>query len=250
MKRTIMAAAIAALCAAALPAQDAPATIAKADELTAQWFVPEKAQECYQLLKAAAAADTGNFDLQWRLARICFKIADRSNDSELRKRIGKEGYQAGHRASRLKPERVEGYFWGGVALGKYSEGTGILKSIKEGNKGKYERMIDGAIKIDKLYDDGGPLRAKGLFYARLPWPMRDRSRAMELLNQALQAEGKHARTTYYMAEVLYDDGKYPQCQDLLNQVLDAPFQGDDEGERQLVKGWAQEMLQKVEAKLK
>lgn len=224
--------------------------IKKADEL---WLVrdnPAKAKESLEILKSALESSPEDFELLWRYARINFWFADSSENKDIKAKYGKEGYLAGQKATTIKPDRVEGYFWGVASLGMYSEGIGILKSIKEGNKKKFEDMLNSALKIDKTYEGGGPIRTQGRFFARLPWPMKDIKKGLKLLDECISLNKKMIRAMYYKAEILFDDGEYKQSKEILDKVLKDEFPNDDEPEKKLIRGWANRLMKKVEDKLK
>lgn len=224
--------------------------IRKADETWAVRDSPGKAKESLEMLKEALSSNPEDFDLLWRYARINFWIADSSNDKDIKARHGKEGYMAGKKASTIRPERVEGYFWGVAALGMYSEGVGILKSIKEGNKGKFEDMLSKALKIDRTYEGGGPIRTHGRFFARLPWPMKDIKKGIGLLDECIALNKKVIRALYYKAEILFDEGDYNRVKEIIEKIKKDEFPGDDEPEKRLIRRWAENLLKKVEERLK
>lgn len=224
--------------------------IKKVDELWAIRDDQSKVKESLELLKKALENTPEDYELLWRYARINFWIADSSDNKEIKAKHGKEGYMAGQKAITIKPERVEGYFWGVASLGMYSEGIGILKSIKEGNKKKFEDMLNKALKIDRTYEGGGPIRTQGRFYARLPWPMKDVKKGLSLLDESINLNKKVIRATYYKAEILYDDGEYQKAKELLDKILKDEFPQDDEPEKKLVRKWAERLMKKIEEKLK
>lgn len=224
--------------------------IKQADEAWLQRDNPAKVKESLQSLKNSLNANPEDYELLYRYARINFWVADSSDNKDIKAKHGKEGYLAGLKATSIKPERVEGYFWGVASLGMYSEGIGILRSIKEGNKGKFEDMLNKALKIDKTYEGGGPLRTQGRFYARLPWPMKDIKKGLKLLDECIALNKKVIRAMYYKAEILFDDGEYQQSKELLNKIIKEDFPGDDEPEKKLIRKWAERLLKKVEERLK
>ncbi|MCX7957860.1 MAG: hypothetical protein N3B13_02340 [Deltaproteobacteria bacterium] len=224
--------------------------IKKADEAWAIRDNQAKIKESLELLKNALENTPEDYELLWRYARLNFWIADSSENKDIKAKHGKEGYLAGQKATSIKPDRVEGYFWGVASLGMYSEGIGILKSIKEGNKKKFEDMLSKALRIDRTYEGGGPVRTQGRFYARLPWPMKDIKKGLSLLDECIAMNRKIIRATYYKAEILFDDGEYQQSKTLLEKVLKEDFPGDDEPEKRLIRKWAERLMKKVEEKIK
>jgi tetratricopeptide (TPR) repeat protein len=224
--------------------------IKMADETWAVRDNTAKATEALNALKEAIKAYPEDFELLWRYARLNFWFADSSDSKDAKAKYGKEGYLAGQKAATIKPDRVEGYFWGVASLGMYSEGIGILKSIKEGNKGKFEEMLNKALKIDRTYEGGGPIRTQGRFFARLPWPLKDTKKGLKLLDECISLNKKVIRALFYKAEIFYDDGEYKQAKEILNKIITEDFPGDDEPEKRLIKKWAERLMKKVDEKLK
>lgn len=224
--------------------------IKKADEAWAVRDNLDKAKESLEILKKALSSAPEDFDFLWRYARINFWIADSSDNKDIKARYGKEGYMAGKKAAAIQPERVEGYFWGVVALGMYSEGIGILKSIKEGNKGKFEDMLNKALKIDRTYEGGGPIRTQGRFFARLPWPMKDTKKGLKLLDECIALNKRVIRALYYKAEILFDKGDYKAAREIVERIKRDEFSGDDEPEKRLIRRWAERLSKKIDEKLK
>lgn len=224
--------------------------IKKVDEAWALRDDQAKTREAVDLLKKALENNPEDYELLWRYARINFWLADSSENKDAKAKYGKEGYLSGQKATTIKPDRVEGYFWGVASLGMYSEGIGILKSIKEGNKKKFEDMLNKALKIDRGYEGGGPVRTQGRFFARLPWPMKDIKKGLALLDECIAMNKKMIRAMYYKAEILFDDGEYQKSKELLEKILKDEFPNDDEPEKRLVRRWATNLMKKVEEKLK
>ncbi|MCX7944019.1 MAG: hypothetical protein N2746_05860 [Deltaproteobacteria bacterium] len=229
---------------------DVDEVIKKVDEAWALRDDQLKVKESMDLLKKALQGAPEEYELLWRYARINFWIADSSDDKSVKAKHGKEGYMAGQKAASIKPDRVEGYFWGVASLGMYSEGIGVLRSIKEGNKSKFEDMLNKALKIDRTYEGGGPIRTQGRFFARLPWPMRDVKKGLKLLDECISLNKRVIRATYYKAEILFDEGEYKQAKELLDKILNEDFVGDDVPEKKLVRKWAERLMKRIEEKLK
>ena len=239
-------AAIAIIMTCALAHADSAGAIAKSDELWKKRESQASVTAALEALDEAYKADNGNFDLIWRLARTHFWIADQARDKKKKADHGKMGYEFGAKAAEMKPERIEGWFWGVVALGMYSEGIGILGSIKEGNKGKFEKMLDKALAIDKKYEGAGPLRTKGRSLARLPLIAgRDRKKSKEILKQAIEAAPDRLRSKFYLADVLNDDGDTEDAKKVLDEVIAADPKAGDYPDNLAVQGWAKELKKKI-----
>jgi tetratricopeptide (TPR) repeat protein len=235
------------LCPAAIAwAGDSAGAIAKADELWKKRDSAANNKAALEALEAAYKEDENNFDLTWRLSRTHFWIADQTKDRKKKAENGKRGFEYGEKAAGMKPNRVEGWYWGVVSLGMYSEGIGILASIKEGNKKKFDKFLDKSIAIDKAYEGAGPLRTKGRSLARLPWPMRDRDKAVEMLKESLKVAPDRLRSKFYIADVLHDDGKDEEAGKVIEEVLAADPKSGDYPDNIAAQAWAKELKKKLE----
>jgi tetratricopeptide (TPR) repeat protein len=64
--------------------------------------------------------------------------------------------------------------------------NGPVASLMSGNAKRITKAMDAAIALDPEFDHGAPLRLKGRFLARAPWPVGDRKAARTLLARAVQ----------------------------------------------------------------
>jgi tetratricopeptide (TPR) repeat protein len=150
----------------------------------------------------AAEKDPENYEAEWQIARAAWWVADRSGDSEVKRRLGQKGYEHGARAIAINPDGVEGYTWFAAALGEYGLGISIVKALFQGLDGKFRKHCQQAIEIDAAYDGGAPLRAMGRFFAKLPFPKQDLRRSRELLEEAVKLAPERFLTRLYLAETL------------------------------------------------
>ena len=151
-----------------------------------------------------------SFDAQWRLSRSAFWFAERAvarGDEKTAKDIGWEGYQAGLKAIEKNPKGVQGYYYGVASLGQYSKGIGIFKALSMDISGKYEDMCGKAIKLNKRYNMGGPLRTYGRYYYKLPWPKRDLEKSTKLLEEVTRLFPKKLRNHAYLADTYAKDDR-------------------------------------------
>ncbi len=179
-------------------------------EIVALWDARDKGENSPKLVSALekrVAADPEDFEAQWWLARACWWIADRSADADGKRNYGEKGVQHGEKAVALAPDRVEGYLWYSAALGEYGLGISIMRALLQGLDGKFRKHCQQAIEIDPGYDGGGPLRAMGRFYAKLPFPKQDLKRSRELLEEAVKLAPERSLTRLYLAETLVALGK-------------------------------------------
>jgi len=123
---------------------------------------------------------------------------------------GKEGMRYAEKAIDQRNEKPGGHYYYGLNAGIYSSGVGVFYALAEGLKGKAQRSLETAYELNKLYNDAGPILALGRFWAVVPWPYKDKEKALKFYREYQKtryfkekAEGK-----IYLAEVLLElDGK-------------------------------------------
>ena len=108
-------------------------------------------------------------------------------------------------------------------MGIYSDGVSILTALREGLKDKTQSGFEKAYGLDKMYDEAGPVLSLGRFWAVVPWPFRDKKKALEYYRE-------YQKTPYfdvkpdaqiYLAELLLKmrgKGNKEEAKDLLTKA--------------------------------
>lgn len=263
MKRTLFAAVLAVSFASAAAEEVAPADAgsraepaAAADysaKLDAHWATRDAADSIKQQNAAVfegLKAFPADYDLLWRAARHKWFVAD-GQDSEhgaQKKALAKEAWGYADRALKAKPGAFEGHYYKALSIGAYSEAIGILTALSEGVEGQFIENLDIALKANEAYDRAGPVRAKGRYYASLPWPKRDREKAVEFLNKAIKLSPEATRSYLYLAEVLLQAGKAKEARTAMNKVLSLSPSFDPPEARRVL-GWAKPIADQISAEL-
>lgn len=143
----------------------------------------------------------------WRLARAFARMGTRSGDKGVCRNLGQQGYRHARQAIRLRPRRVEGHYWAALCAGAWGKGLGALSALRNGIAGKLERHLDDALRIDPRYEHGGPHRVYGMYYLRLPWPLRDRGKAITHLLRAARMGSRQPVSLLALARALVDEGR-------------------------------------------
>ena len=199
----------------AAPGQEEKAAVEKAPEPTAAdlfrssdktWKKRNRKGSIQKSLEFAenalkiAATPKERFGAYWRIARACFWIAEWAKNDDLKEDMGKKGWEAGQEAVKLEPNRVEGYYFGGIALAQYGKAIGVVSAVFKGVSGDYEEALEKAIKIDPKYELAGPTRGYGRYWFKLPAVKRDYNRSAKLLEQSAKDSPLKLRTHFYLAE--------------------------------------------------
>jgi len=145
-----------------------------------------------------------NYEAHWKIARAYFLLGDmleeiKENRSR-HKEVGKEGMHYGERPSELNPLGIEGHYYYGLCLAKYTLGISFITALTKGLASKYETHMEQALKINKIFDSAGPLRALGRSWHKIPWPKRDMKESIAYLEKAIANAPMNIRGRVYLAE--------------------------------------------------
>jgi len=197
-----------------------PFYVAAADELAeADRIFDQGGMENYKksidLYLKAVEQQPDDFEANWKCARAYREYADKAKKSgvegwkDICAQYGKAGMQYAKKAIELKPERPEGYYYYGLNVGIYSDGVSILTALSEGLKDKTQQSFEKAYAINKMYKEGGPMLALGRFWAVLPWPLRDRKKALAYYREYQETKyfATNTEAHLFLAELLIQMGE-------------------------------------------
>lgn len=237
---------------AAVPA--APVAADFSAKLDAHWVTrdaPESIKQQNLAVSEGLKAFPNDYELLWRCARHKWFTADGqdADHGTQKKALAKEAWGYADRALKVKPGAFEAHYYKALSIGAYSEAIGILTALSEGIESQFVENLDLALKANEAYDRAGPLRAKGRYYAQLPWPKRDREKAVEFLNKAIKLSPEHTRSHLYLAEVYLQAGKPKEAHAAMRKVYSlSPDFDPPEGRRVLA--WSKPIAAQIEAELK
>jgi hypothetical protein len=231
------------LLAASVAAADPNESIQQADRLWIERYDPARAMQALELLREARDQHPDSYGVQWRLARLCFWLCDGTSDTDRKRAIGKEGWDAGERAIALEPSGIEGYYWAALTMGEHAKGLSIPEAMAANLEPRFNGYLDKVLASDEGFGEGGALRARACYWAALPPLMRSYPRSLEYLQRSDQLVPGHPRTLYYMAEVHHAMGNEDEARQAIDASLGAPFEDRAERARMLV--WGRSLEQQI-----
>lgn len=158
----------------------------------------------------AVAAKPEDYEANWKMARAYRQYASRAKEAnvkgwkEICKKFGKKALQYADKATKLEPNKIEGHFWYGCAAGTYADGVSIITAVAEGLADKTKVGFETAYKLNKRYEDGGPIKAIGRYWSVLPWPLKDIKKGVKYLEEFEKAYPNDCEGQVYLAEALID----------------------------------------------
>jgi len=103
--------------------------VSKAEELSKQHNDLSKLREAVKLLAQVRNADDRNYEVEWKFARCNYFLGKLISDEKESDKIYKEGEAAGKIASRLEPNKPDGFFWYGANLGEQAKRSPLTKGL-------------------------------------------------------------------------------------------------------------------------
>jgi len=149
-----------------------------------------------------------SYKAAWKAARSYREYANESKKKNVPdwkaicKQYGKLGMNFREKAIALNPMGVEGNCWYGFSVGVYADSVSVLTALKEGLKDKTQTAYEKAYKIDKMYQDGGPMKALGRFWFVLPWPLQDKKLSLQYFREFQKSFPNDPEGQVFMAETL------------------------------------------------
>jgi tetratricopeptide (TPR) repeat protein len=143
-----------------------------------------KARTCVTALRQAHAADYGNYEAAWKLARAAFYVGDRTDNESERDAMFKEGTDAGKAAVQLQPNKPEGHFWLGANYGGSAAHSTLsnLSSFQD-IKGEMETVL----KLDEGYQGYSAYLGLGRLYLQAPKMLGgDPAKAVDYLEKGVK----------------------------------------------------------------
>ena len=233
MKRYIWCAAITTIFLILPFAAGAVDYLAEADKIFDQGGI-ENYKKSIDLYIKAVEQQPDDYEANWKCARAYREYADKAKKAgvegweDICAQYGKIGMQYAKKAIELKPERPDGHYYYGLNVGIYSDGVSILTALSEGLKDKTQQSFEKTYAINKMYKDGGPMLSLGRFWAVLPWPLRDRKKALTYYREYQQTPyfATNTEAQLFVAELLIQmDGKENKAE--AQGYLEKGLQSDD-----------------------
>lgn len=208
-----------------------------------------KVEEAIGAYAKVLEANPKNYEACWKISRAYFLLGDmldeiKENRSR-HKELGKEGMDYGEKAAILNPQGVEGHYYYGLCLAKYTLGVSFITALTKGLASKYETHMAQALAIDKNYDSAGPLRALGRYWHKIPWPKRDMKQSIAYLEEAITNAPMNIRGRFYLAEAYLKVKQKDAAQEQLRIATQLPVDLKEEISAQRWKEKAESLLKEI-----
>lgn len=202
----------------------------------------QRVKDALQLLRRARVADSENFEAAWKIAKFNYFLGNNAKDQAERDKAFKEGISAGKSATRLQPEKPDGYFWTGANLGGQAkanviDGAANIKDIRQN--------MNKVIELQPNYQNGMAFVALAQIELQTRGMMGGSAeKAAELCEQALKLEKGNSFIYLYLAEAYFYSNRKAEARKMLDALYKLPPEPEYAAERRE----AEEKAKKLEAK--
>jgi len=203
----------------AVPASANP--IQDADRLFSHGEDAGRDRQALAIIERALAADSNNYQLLWRAARLNYFVGDSASSAE-KLRYFERGIEVGKAAVAQQPNGVEGHFWLAANYGGYSEVKGALKALQTVKNIRAE--METVVRLSPSYEDAGAYLALGELDRQLPRLFGgNMKRAISYLEQGLRLAPQNMDLKLALAEAYLDSGRKDDGRRLLQEIVQMPI---------------------------
>lgn len=140
------------------------------------------------------------------------------------------------------------YFFKGLCLGRLGELRGIWGSLTIITP--FRENMETAAKIDPAIDRGGPHRALGRMYYKLPVILGgDLKKSIDHLRKAVDYGPRYWENHFFLAESYYENQQYRQARSELQKAMDSASHMDDDPDTKTHAAEFQKLMKAIERNL-
>jgi tetratricopeptide (TPR) repeat protein len=216
------------------------------DALYAQRADLAKAEQAAALWTASLERDPSSpaaFESAWKLSRACYWLGGHAAE-QARRATYERGIEAARRATSLRSDRPEGYFWMAANMGALAESFGARQGLKY--RKPIKEALETVLRLDPAFQDGSADRALGRWYFKVPRLFGGSDKEAEAhLRSSLRYNPASTASHYFLAELFADNGRKDDARTELQAVIDAPINPQWAPEDREFKEKARQLLEKL-----
>jgi tetratricopeptide (TPR) repeat protein len=176
-----------------------------------------KARSAVTALRQAHAADYGNYEVAWKLARAAFFVGDRTDNEIERENMFREGTDAAKAAVQLQPNKPDGHFWLGANYGGTAEHSTLsnLSTFQD-----IKSAMETVLKLDESYQGYSAYLGLGRLYLQAPKLLGgDPAKAIEYLRKGLKLNPNHTLMHYHLAEAYAETDRQAETKKQIETLM-------------------------------
>ncbi len=196
-----------------LPAADA---IARADESAKGHNDLPKLREAVNLLAQARNPDVRNYEVEWKYAEYNYFLGKLTTDEKESKKAFETGGAAGQIASRIEPNKPDGYFWYGANLGEQAKRS-LVKGLT--SVANIQTAMNKVIEIDPPYQGASAFDALAQIELATRLTGGKSAKAVEYLEKAVEIEKENSYLRLHLAQAYLAENRAVEARKQLDYLL-------------------------------
>lgn len=191
--------------------------IVEADALFAQRSDLDKLREAVAMIESLRNPSARSFEVEWKFSKYSLFLGRRLEAESQKEAIFEKGRAAGLIASRMEPQRPEGFFWYGANLGELSKLSPVTVGIKS-----VDDIREAMNKVIELQPD---YQAASAYDALAQVELATRiyggkaEKAVEYLEKGLSISPNNAKIKADLAEVYLSVRRKEDARKQIGEVL-------------------------------
>lgn len=156
--------------------------------------------------------------LFWRLGRVYFKLGETFTSESEKIYFFSLCMAQTKKTIEINSQSANGYFFNGLCRGTLGQTQGIWSSL--GIIEPFKKDMETAINLDPSIEEGGPHRALGNLYLKLPYVLGgDLERSIGHFQKAIQLGSEFGENYLGLAEAYIENGDFVLAKGMLHTLL-------------------------------
>ena len=165
--------------------------------------------------------------LFWRLGRVYFKLGETFTSESKKIYFFSLCMAQTKKTIEINSQSANGYFFNGLCSGTLGQTQGIWSSL--GIIEPFKKDMETAINLDPSIEEGGPHRALGNLYLKLPYVLGgDLERSIGHFQKAVQLGSEFGENYLGLAEAYIENGDFVLAKGILHTLLNMKLSSQKE----------------------
>jgi tetratricopeptide (TPR) repeat protein len=191
--------------------------LAQAAELFKQRDDIEKLKQARTLVAGVRQPDHRNYDVEWQFAKYCLFLGDKLTDDDEKEKAFEEGRDAGKIASKISPDRPDGYFWYGANLAELAKLSPV--TVGYTSVDNIRDAMNQVIKIDPSYQGASAYDILAQIEMNTHLFGGKDEKAVEYLEKAIQIQSNNSNLRLHLAQAYLDIDKLGPAKEQLQFIV-------------------------------
>ena len=216
-------------------------------ELDHNYSLAKSSDDLYtleSLVKKSLKTFPESAKLFWRLARVYFKLGETFTSESEKIYFFSLCMAQTKKTIEINSQSANGYFFNGLCSGTLGQTQGIWSSL--GVIEPFKKDMETAINLDPSIEEGGPHRALGNLYLRLPYVLGgDLERSITHFQKAIQLSSEFGENYLGLAEAYIENRDFILAKGTLHTLLNMKLSSQKEESVLEWKTQALDFLEKI-----